>query len=62
MTEGGPGGASHILSTYIFERAFKFLDYGYGASLSVVMMIIAMICSLVVIIYASKRGFLNESA
>lgn len=61
MTEGGPGGSSHILSTYIFERAFKFLDYGYGAALGVVMMLIAIVGATLVIRAASKRGYLDDT-
>jgi multiple sugar transport system permease protein len=62
MTEGGPGGSSHLLSTYIFEKAFKFLDYGYGSSLGVVMLCIAALTSTVVILYARKEGYLGDEA
>lgn len=60
MTEGGPGGASHVLSTYIFEQAFKYLDYGYGSSLGVVMLCIAVLTSSGVIAYAWKQGYVAE--
>lgn len=62
MTEGGPGGSSHVLSTYIFEKAFKFLDYGYGSSLGVVMLAIAAFTSTAVIIYAWKEGYVGNEA
>jgi multiple sugar transport system permease protein len=62
MTEGGPGGSSHLLSTYIFEKAFKFLDYGYGSSLGVVMLIIAALTSTTVILYARKQGYVSHEA
>ena len=62
MTEGGPGGSSHLLSTYIFEKAFKFLDYGYGSSLGVVMLGIAVLTSASVIIYAWKQGYVTDAA
>jgi len=60
MTEGGPGGSSHVLSTYIFEKAFKFLDYGYGSSLGVVMLLIAAATSTAVIVYAWKQGYVSN--
>jgi len=62
MTEGGPGGSSHLLSTYIYEKAFKFLDYGYGSSLGVVMLCIAALTSTVVILYARKQGYVGDEA
>ena len=60
MTEGGPGGSSHVLSTYIFEKAFKFLDYGYGSSLGVVMLLIAALTSSAIIVYAWKQGYVSN--
>ncbi len=60
MTEGGPGGSSHLLSTYIFERAFKFLDYGYGSSLGVVMLFIAVLTSTGIIVYAWRQGYVSN--
>lgn len=62
MTEGGPGGSSHVLSTYIFEQAFKFLDYGYGSSLGVVMLGIAALTSASIIVYAWKQGYVGDGA
>ena len=62
MTEGGPAGSSHLLSTYIFERAFKFLDYGYGSSLGVVMLAIAVVTSTGVIVYAWRQGYVLDRA
>ncbi|MBI4574346.1 MAG: sugar ABC transporter permease [candidate division NC10 bacterium] len=62
MTEGGPGGSSHVLSTYIFERAFKFLDYGYGSSLGVVMLGIAVLTSASIIVYAWRQGYVGDGA
>jgi multiple sugar transport system permease protein len=62
MTEGGPGGSSHLLSTYIFEKAFKFLDYGYGSSLGVVMLGIAVITSTAIIVYAWRQGYVGSEA
>jgi ABC-type sugar transport system permease subunit len=59
MTQGGPGGSSHLLSTYIYERAFALLDYGYGASLGVVMMLIALASSTAFALYGARKGLLQ---
>ena len=46
MTQGGPGGSTHLVSTYIYERAFQFLDYGYGAAMAVILLIISAVLSI----------------
>lgn len=35
MTEGGPAGSSHLISTYIFYVAFRQLNYGYGSAMTI---------------------------
>jgi multiple sugar transport system permease protein len=40
MTGGGPGGATTLLSYYIWAEAFKLLSFGRGAALGVVMAVI----------------------
>lgn len=34
LTRGGPGGSSHILSTFSYSKAFIHLDYGYGSAIA----------------------------
>ena len=36
MTEGGPGGATEVVSMYIYSTVMRYLDFGYGAALVVV--------------------------
>lgn len=36
MTGGGPGGATEVLSLYIYSTVMRYLDFGYGAALIVV--------------------------
>ncbi len=57
MTEGGPAGASHLLSTYIYEQSFKFLDYGYGSAMAMVMMLLAFATSIGAVRYARMKGY-----
>ena len=40
MTAGGPGGATTLLSYYIWAEAFKLLSFGRGAALGVIMAVI----------------------
>ena len=39
MTGGGPGESTLTLPLYIFRKAYSYLDFGYGASLSMVLII-----------------------
>lgn len=40
LTGGGPGGATTLLSYYIWAEAFKLLNFGRGAALGVIMAVI----------------------
>jgi raffinose/stachyose/melibiose transport system permease protein len=42
MTAGGPNNASEVIATYTYEVAFRNSEYGYGATLSMVMSFIAL--------------------
>ena len=46
MTGGGPGTATHTLSTLIFQNAFTFGKYGYSIALAVFLTVIALPVSL----------------
>jgi multiple sugar transport system permease protein len=39
MTGGGPGESTLTLPLYIFRKAYSYLDFGYGASRSMVLII-----------------------
>jgi raffinose/stachyose/melibiose transport system permease protein len=47
LTQGGPGVATHTLSTLIFENAFVFGKYGYSVALAVLLAVIALPISLI---------------
>ncbi|MGF1567986.1 MAG: carbohydrate ABC transporter permease [Nodosilinea sp.] len=40
MTNGGPGGATEMVSIYIYATVMRYLDFGYGAALVVVTFLI----------------------
>jgi multiple sugar transport system permease protein len=40
MTGGGPGGATEVVSLYIYSTVMRYLDFGYGAALVVVIFLI----------------------
>ena len=42
MTSGGPGGATTLLSYYIWAESFKMLHFGRGAALGVIMALLTL--------------------
>lgn len=62
MTQGGPQGSTHLMSTYIYEQAFKFLNYGFGSALAIVMLVISSLLSVGAVLYwqrTQKEGALS---
>ncbi len=55
MTEGGPDNASSLLLFYIYENAFKFWDTAYGATLTVVLLIILATVSIGQFLYLDRK-------
>ena len=51
MTGGGPNHASEIFGTYIFKQSFVLNNTGVGATLSVVVLALALILSIAQIIF-----------
>jgi multiple sugar transport system permease protein len=45
MTGGGPGEETQVPLTYMYEQAFKFLDFGYGAAISFTLTAIVLVIS-----------------
>lgn len=43
LTGGGPGDATQTLNYYIYNQAFKYSNMGYGAALSIVVIVIVAI-------------------
>jgi multiple sugar transport system permease protein len=55
MTGGGPGGATEVVSLYIYATVMRYLDFGYGAALVVVTFL------LLIVAVAIASFFLNKS-
>jgi multiple sugar transport system permease protein len=49
LTGGGPGTASQTLPVYMYQEAFKFYQLGYGAAMTLVLLLIGAIFSLIYI-------------
>lgn len=42
-TKGGPNRASELLTTYLYENAFKLSDYGYASAIGVLLFVIVAV-------------------
>lgn len=60
MTQGGPGGSTHNLSTFIYERAFSFLNYGSGSAMAIVMLLMTTVLSIAAVL-VWQRSYGKES-
>lgn len=59
MTQGGPDNASNLLLYYIYENAFKFLDHGMAATLTLVMLVLLVIISSIQFFSVDKKIHYN---
>jgi raffinose/stachyose/melibiose transport system permease protein len=48
LTNGGPGKATHMLSLYMYDTAFKFGNYGYGSTLAVFILFECLVITILV--------------
>lgn len=57
MTGGGPGDATRVLSYEIYSRSFTLFDFGYGAAISYVLLLITTLISIAYfsLLYARRR-------
>lgn len=56
MTQGGPGGSTHTISTLIYTNAFQLGSFGYGAALAVVLTFFVAAASALQYWLLSKQG------
>lgn len=56
MTGGGPGGATEVVSLYIYSTVMRYLDFGYGASLVVVTFLFLVAVVLIGSFFLSKSS------
>jgi multiple sugar transport system permease protein len=57
LTNGGPGHATELLSSYAFDTAYQSFDFGYAGALSVLMLVILMVFS---VTYIKVSGVSRE--
>jgi multiple sugar transport system permease protein len=61
MTGGGPGGATEMVSIYIYATIMRYLDFGYGAGLVVVTFLILSLAVALAAFGLSKLRIAQEN-
>jgi multiple sugar transport system permease protein len=62
MTGGGPGGATEVVSLYIYSTVMRYLDFGYGAALVVVTFLLLVAVVLIgTFLLTKSRSNISES-
>jgi len=56
MTEGGPGDATLVLVLYMYNQAFTYLKFGYGAAVAVIFFTFTLLVSFVEFKVLGKRS------
>jgi len=54
-TAGGPGDTTQFLALYLYQRAFKYSEFGYGNAISVIFVILAFSLTIVIQKIFAKR-------
>jgi raffinose/stachyose/melibiose transport system permease protein len=55
LTEGGPAGSSSTIATYMFLQGFQSTDFGFGASIAVILFLFCFVFALIYQRFALRR-------
>jgi len=54
MTSGGPGMATEVMGSYLYQKAFEDFQFGYGAAIGVLILVISLV-TVVVLQFILKK-------
>ncbi|WP_202080624.1 carbohydrate ABC transporter permease [Caldalkalibacillus salinus] len=55
MTQGGPNNATHVMGSYLYQQAFKQYNFGYAATIGVMILIISLITVMIMQFFLRKE-------
>lgn len=56
LTNGGPGQASELLTTYMYKKAFTGTDFGYASAISVFIVIECLVAVALILLLLRKKA------
>ena len=56
MTQGGPGGASEVMTSYVYRTAFQTQKFGTATAASIVMMVVMIAATVFLQILRNRNG------
>ncbi|KMY51230.1 carbohydrate ABC transporter permease [Peribacillus loiseleuriae] len=48
MTDGGPNGSSEVMASYMYHKAFKGFDFGYGSAIGFFLLVICLVVTFII--------------
>ncbi|KGE20225.1 carbohydrate ABC transporter permease [Paenibacillus wynnii] len=45
MTDGGPNGASEVMASYMYHKAFRSFDFGYGSAIGFFLLLVCLVAT-----------------
>ncbi len=48
MTDGGPNGASEVMASYMYQKAFRGFDFGYASAIGFFLLLICLVITWVI--------------
>jgi len=55
LTQGGPAGATRVLTYHIFRETFQFSNFGYGAAIAFLLLILIIVLTAVYFVLLTRR-------
>ena len=56
MTQGGPGGASEVMTSYVYRTAFQTQKFGTATAASIVMMVVMIAATVLLQVLKNRNG------
>ena len=56
MTAGGPASSTQLISYYVQKMSFKFFDFGMGAAMSYIIMLVTFVLSVTYVKSMARNG------